>query len=1086
MTSTEKLAKEIARLNPEQREAVNTIDGPVIVIAGPGTGKTQILTLRIANILMKTDTAPSSILALTFTDAATHEMRERLVRLAGPNGYYVNISTFHGFANRIIQEHPHRFPEMAGFESLAGAEQAILLRQIISEESLEHLKPFGNPFHYLGQIRQGIQHLKREIFSPMKFAEWVKEEKESVTKAPDLYHEKGAFKGQMKGTYRDRLAELARQEELAMIYGRYETELKKIGRYDWDDMILAVNRALQKDRDFRLDLEERYQYLLVDEHQDTNAAQNRLVELLTEFFPNPNLFVVGDEKQAIYRFQGASLENFLYFKNKYPSAKIISLTTNYRSPQWLLDASQKMIEKNTATLPAPLRAFAEKIETKSADKIAVRVFENTDREYAYLADAIQERLTQGVSPKDIAILYRENQEAFAISDYIAKRGIRNVIESDENILSDGSVRRFLAMLKAVDCLGENEPLAKFISLSFQDLEPLDIYRLLQMVDSKKESLWHILRQVARADQALPEWQLAEPEKIKNVYNLLTRLHSLSKKADALKVIEAAFREGGWLEAISRELAGWKDVQKVSRLYNEAKRAAAGKDEYTLHDFLEHLEILREHKVSVRLGSHANPGAVRLMTAHRAKGLEFERVFIVNLVDGLWGNRRSHGGFKLPYGTGSIVNETKANKKELGGKSDKDDSSDIEDESVKGNIPAGKEAENEDERRLFYMALTRAKREVVLSYARQSDNGKMQTPSQFISELPLELLDEFSEGEYEERPEENVLLAERAGRSEFSPADGSSAIEMKKSGPSEVEREYLQELFLKRPIAATHLNSYLLCPWKYFYVNLLRIPQTQNRHQAYGTAVHCALEKYFERKKNSDIFESGSRAKPGMTETEVGRDAQDDLDFLKNEFEQSLARSLLPIREKEAVRAYGWDFLRDYWQRYEKEWNYNVETEVNIKGVEIAPQVILSGKLDKVEALGAGSTSNEVRVTDYKTRAPKSRNDLMGKTKNGTGDEYRQLCFYRLLLENDPVHPRRMTEGVIDFVEPNERGIYKKEVFEIPDEDLEQVKSQVLQMAEEVRTLAFWDKRCDSKDSRLRSGSGEPQCEWCELRGANKE
>lgn len=1024
---TKEFKEAYERLNPRQKEAVDTIEGPVIVIAGPGTGKTQILALRIANILAKTDTAASSILALTFTEAAAANMRKRLVNLIGSRGYYVNISTFHGFANRVIQEYPEYFPEIAGAEPATQVEQVAILRDIIEQDSWEHLKPFGNQFFMVPKVLSAIQHLKRENFSPLEFERHLSEEEKSFAAISDLYHEKGVHQGKMKGEYRKQLEKLTKNKELARAYSRYQQLLRERKRYDFDDMILELIRALEGREELLLTLEERYQYYLVDEHQDTNGAQNRLLELLNSFYPVPNLFVVGDEKQAIYRFQGASLDNFLYFKNKYPEAKVISLESNYRSPQWLLDSAETLINKNQNTIKASLRAVEGKGANPSTllgtSKVAVYEFQTPEGELTYLADTIMARLSAGVPAREIAVLYRENEDAYPIVEFLEKRGLAVVVESNQDVLSDPDIRKLINLFVAIVHFGEDAYLLPAMQADFIGLEPLDLYRLLGAREHYKTNLFRILSKLKKEEEFARSFELEETDKLREFYVSLVRWRKAAVNEHGLKVFEQVVRESGLLAHILKQPTHFEKMAKLTRIFEEARKASAGVADYRLNDFLRHLEILKEHNVPVRFRESYAPNSVRLMTAHSAKGLEFDCVFIVGVVDGHWGNRRGHGGFHLPYRTSVIGSEPFD-------RFDKLTASKLRATDTFNKLNLQSE-ENEDERRLFYMALTRTKKEVSVSYAMRDAEGRPQVPSQFTLEIGPDLRINFPTGEYEEkfRAGREMIFASRTGLA-----------------PRLEDREFLRDLFLRRGFSPTHLNNYLSCPWKYFYENLLRVPQVPTRPQVYGIAVHAALEKFFKSKRE-------------------GQGAN--IETMLAEFERVVQKQSVMNADKEAIIAKGRKVLPPYCEHYQMEWNYNAETEINIRGVLLTPEIKLTGKLDKIEFT---NSPGEVVVVDYKTRKPESRNAILGKTANSDGNFYRQLTFYRLLLEQNEDRPLRMRAAEIDFVEPNERGIYKKERFEIPDQDVMDLKETILRVADEILNLKFWGRRCGEKD-----------CSWCDMR-----
>ena len=312
------------KLNPAQQLAVDTIDGPVMVIAGPGTGKTQIIAERIANILKQTDTAPDSILALTFTESGAKSMRERLITTIGATAYYVNISTFHAFCSQVIQEFPDRF-SLTATEPLAELERVEIFHEIFDSHQFDYLKPVNQPHYYTAALIKAIQELKREGITPIALKKLLP--LEAKTKA-DQYL-------------------LNKNQELQQIYTLYQKALTARGRYDFEDMINFVVEAFTRDETLLRTYQERLQYFLIDEYQDTNSSQNQVINLLAGFWgQEANVFVVGDPNQSIYRFQGASLENFIGFTKTYPHAKIITLEQNYRSHQLILDSSFALIQKN--------------------------------------------------------------------------------------------------------------------------------------------------------------------------------------------------------------------------------------------------------------------------------------------------------------------------------------------------------------------------------------------------------------------------------------------------------------------------------------------------------------------------------------------------------------------------------------------------------------------------------------------------------------------------------------------------------------------------------------------------------------------
>jgi DNA helicase-2/ATP-dependent DNA helicase PcrA len=282
------------RLNPAQREAVDTIEGPVMVIAGPGTGKTQILTLRIAHILRTTDVGPDAILALTFTEAGARAMRERLTTYIGQSAYRVSILTFHEFAGSLIKQYPDSYTRAVGGRPATDLEKVRILQNIIETEGMKDLRPHGNPSFYIKPIQSAIGEMKREYITPDTFAAIIENQEKELLVTPQ-FHEKGAHKGKVRSEYQKLEKGIGKNKELLFIYRAYDAILTEERLYDFDDMIFETVEALTMNEDMLRDLQERYHYILADEHQDVNGAQNRILELLASFHERPNLFVVGDE-----------------------------------------------------------------------------------------------------------------------------------------------------------------------------------------------------------------------------------------------------------------------------------------------------------------------------------------------------------------------------------------------------------------------------------------------------------------------------------------------------------------------------------------------------------------------------------------------------------------------------------------------------------------------------------------------------------------------------------------------------------------------------------------------------------------------
>ncbi len=988
MSTSKEFGKLYKTLNTKQKEAVDTVEGPVMVIAGPGTGKTQILTLRIANILLKTNIDPENILALTFTESGVASMRKRLIEIMGSPAYLVNINTFHGFCNDIIKEYPENFSNVIGSENMTEVEQIEILQSILEGSSFKDLKTFGDPFYYLRSILSAISSLKGEGVSVKEFERVVNLEIESFELIEDLYHEKGAHKGRMKGEYQKLEKQLNKNKELIEIYKQYQDKLKERKLYDYSDMIMKVLEVLGENKNLLLTFQEQYQYFLVDEHQDTNNAQNKILELLVNYHDNPNIFVVGDEKQAIFRFQGASLENFLYFKNLYPSAKLINLEENYRSTQEILDSAHSLL--------AGEKSFKSNISSEGK-LVEIYSFTKPEVEFFFLARDIKEKIREGIIPDEIAVFYRDNKDAFPIAEMLRKFDVPFIIESNQNVLEDLDIKKLIKLLRIVDDFGYQEKLIEVMHIDFLNIEPLDLYKLIKYSNKNKIPIIDLIKSA----ETLKFLKLENPEILNEFYKKLRKWTITDKNKMITTTFEEVASDSGFISYILKKRDSADMISKLNNLFDEVRSLVGKHKEGRVCDLLKYIDMLSEHNVLVKKKTSFKPsGKVRLMTAHKSKGLEFEHVYITQAYDGHWSNKRSPNLLPLPS---KIY-------------------------SLSGSDVAGDK--NDDERRLFYVALTRAKKGISISYSREGLTNKEQLPSQFIQEIKSELIDikdvDSIEKEFK-KEQENI----------FKPA--------KEQGINVKDKEFIKDLFYQRGFSVTALNNYLKCPWNYFYSNLLRTPRASTKHQLYGIAVHEALKEFFNKLKNEDVSKK----------------------YLLERFAYHLKQQPLLDNELEETLKRGEEALDGYYDKYSGSWIKNIITEENITGV-LLDDIRLTGKIDKIEFL---ENSNEVNVVDYKTGKPKSRNAIEGKTKSDDGGIGRQLVFYKLLLDKYKDGKYKMNSSEIDFVQPNEKGKYIKEKFIISDKEVKELEDLIRQTTDEIVSLKFWDKGCNDKD-----------CEFCQLRG----
>jgi DNA helicase-2/ATP-dependent DNA helicase PcrA len=1025
----------INKLNPQQREAVETIDGPVLIVAGPGTGKTQVLALRIANILRKTDIRPGNILCLTFTESGVHAMRKRLQRYIGTAAYFIKIHTFHSFCNEIIQAFPEKFAFAKELNQLDDLNRIKIIQEITnsftdeSENKLLHLKPFHDPYFYKGSIINSIQTLKREGITPDKFKEIVINNLDEVVANPNI----NKRTGKPTKDWSDKLKSAEKNQDLSLIYQIYNETLKERGFYDYEDMLLFVIEKFKTDDELLAHYQEKFLYLLVDEYQDTNGAQNEILRQLGSFDPSPNVFAVGDDDQAIYRFQGANLENILFFEKQFKNVKTLLITTNYRSSQNILDLAGSLIDKNATRLTKVIPGLNKKLKAGvdiSNNKAAIYEFDDSENELYFIAQKIKELNGNGVKFSDIAVFYRKHSDAEDIVESLIKNNIPTRLMAGSNILNEKVIQQFIDLLRLIQFtdLNVESVLAKVLFYQFINIDRLDAFKVLDYINKKnsiydpniktKVKIWDVINSAA----SLAEANVSEVEKFIKLANNIIKWKADSENMSLVHFFETVSTESGFISYIfeTKDQVSIDDINAVNSFYQYVKELNRNNKKINLYDFLNDLELIEENGIAIS-EKEMDPAhdAVNLMTAHKSKGLEYRFVFIVKCYDKNWGNNKRGDLIKLP----NLNQEINLNLEDV-------------------------DLENEDERRLFYVALTRAQEQIFITYSKTYPSGnttKEVTPSQFISELDENLITYNSTADYEKVDPERIK--------------GNFNILQKPYNDN--ERIFLKKAVEDFKMSASALNDYLECPLKFKYTRLLRIPIEYNKNLAMGTSIHAALEYYFRDLKN---------------------ETKNELEKVLFVYEKTLERKFLSVNDFSITLNEGKEILTKYFDFYGKDMIAPCEVEFGFYRKEImlvreeGDPICLTGKIDKIEWVDKKSMT--VKVVDYKTMVPKSENEVKGLTKNSDGNIFRQLVFYKILAECDDsfkpfqgAQKYNIEELEVDFLKPKSNGEFKKLKVDVNDNDVAEVKNKIFEIYDRIQNLEFFD----SPEHPL---CGE--CEWCSL------
>ena len=1014
------------KLNHEQQEAVDQVEGPVMVVAGPGTGKTQILAVRIGKILLETDAQAHNILCLTYTDAATLSMRNRLVRIIGPEAHKVQIHTFHSFCNQVIQENLGLFGNYRQLEPLSDLERvdvfARLMDELPDDHRLKRLK--GNDDIIINRLANLFSLMKKENYNEDRITESIEQYYGALKDDPDMLYKrsgKGYTKGDFKQKEFDKIS--AKMEDLRAGSGLleiYKNILSKLERYDYDDMILWVLNAFSNDEDLLLQYQERFQYFLVDEFQDTNGSQKDLLEALISFWEeSPNVFVVGDDDQAIYKFQGANLGNIKSFYDKY-SPSIVVLKQNYRSSQSILDAAMGLIDYNAeriikqGDLDLDKNLVAKSEHKDINENVHIVSYANVVQEQAAIVKRLVSRHKNNQDLSRCAIIYRNHRQVEKIVEVLEKKGIPINIKRKVDILKLPLVRNILNILTYVNAQYLNKGysdrlLFEILHYNFFSIRAHDISKLIwetrnsrTLDESENDHGKTPLANLIADEQQLENLGIESKMSILKLQKSLDKWISEVGDVTLQVLFQNIINEGRILKTILLQPNQSWLLQVVNTLFNLIKEETTKNPELSLQEFLDMIEKMRDNQIKLEVNKvvSAKHGA-HFLTAHSSKGLEFEEVFLIGANKKIWDKRR--GGmhhFSYPP-----------------------------------DMNADNDVNTEDERRLFYVGMTRSERQLYMTYALSEENGKELGASQFIDEL----ISVSDLNVYQDEVAEEVVV------------DFQHHVLLKKEQKvGLIDHDLVDRMLEGYQLSVTGLNKYLKCPLTFYFESVLRVPMARTKYLGFGRGIHYALEFFF---------------------NAINEGHQPDQASLLTHFDQGMNHHRAHFTKKEFrdMSTYGRQILTAYFEKYLRKRDSNVkryELEVRIDQAEYEG-IPIKGILDRVDVFG-----QQVIVTDYKTgnaSSPYAKAKLRPPTDkypNG-GDYWRQIVFYQLLLNSDRRNSWQMLQGIMDFIEPDQKtGEFTKVSFEVSDRQIEIVGEQIQLMWQAIHNHQF------------EKGCGEEDCAWC--------
>ncbi len=985
MTS-ETFDKKYKELNDRQREAVEAIEGPVMVVAGPGTGKTQVLACRIANILVKTDTKADSILCLTFTNSAVKEMRERLRKYIGAEAGKVAVSTFHSFGMHIVE----KYFEVLGLETMPRimdeGDSVALVDEILHSREWKRIRPKSDTSRYFRDLKGLISLLKREALAPLEFSKSVREEIERLQNDPESISSRGATKGELKKDVQSKISALELTLEAIEFYRIYESEKKAKALFDYDDVLEALVAITNGSEEAAANLREQYQYILVDEHQDSSGVQNRFLKSVWGEVEKPNIFVVGDDRQLIYGFGGASIEYFENFRHAFGKAKLVTLVDNYRSTQAILDASHALLQSSITE---------EKLKSNSKENYPLRLVEASYHRDEIISAGLkikQMMEKDNLDPKSCAVLVPKNFQARDAITILKDLGLPVASGGKINFLDSSEAQAFLQVLRVIAWSGDSVHLGVSIMDPLSGIPLITAHRFAMAHDMRRASLLSLAGSSFTNDEAsVKAW-------IDKLALWLSESHGQS-----LYTLIQHVGHGFLIDSARSHDELSSRVEVVRTMLHLALTQMERDPHMTLQDFLKFIDRLGSYGEHLPLSVFNAHEGVRVLTLHSSKGLEFDFVWIAHL-DGNSFSPKGYKGFALP-----LELEDRIEKK---------------DEEVL--------------KRELYVAITRAKRFCTLSYARETHSGKELELSSIVASL---------EGVFDiqkaDETERRILQSDPA---HYTKKDISGAASLALDDIKKITRED----YADRKVSVSLLNSFFECPWKWYFQNLLRLPEEQTESLAFGDIVHASIDRVL---KSEAVL---------------------DQDGIQEIVERVAERSTYGNAVKRASMLHAAIDVVSEWAG--KRLPEIVEDRENEKTVSVVddrfPHLSIYGKIDLIEHL----TDDSVRVTDFKTGNMSKKSDLLKRDTEGRMSDYmRQLAMYTYLIGMDSKWDTKVAESVLEFVQSKEDDGFIRNHIE--KEHIELLVKDITDYDELVKSGEWTDRPCNFKSY----GKKGAVCEYCRLK-----
>jgi len=944
--------KVLEGLNKEQIQAVTHKDGPLLIIAGAGTGKTRVITQRIAWLINQGLAKTDEILALTFTDKAAKEMQER-VDILMPYGYTdIWISTFHAFGDRILRENALVAGLNPDFKVLTQPEAAVFFREHLFDFTLDYYRPLAEPTRFIEALISFFSRAKDEDVSAKDYLKYAQD-----------------FLIQAKSNPEDKAAEeqAVQQMEVARAYAKYQELLAREGLVDFGNQFYLSLQLLREHPLILKNYQKQFKYILVDEFQDTNFAQFQIVKLLGGSLKN--ITVVGDDDQCIYRWRGAAYSNLVNFNQDYPDCEKITLIQNYRSTQPILDSSYQLIQNNNPErfeIKANINKHLVGL-TKKGELPFHLHFDTHSAEADNVSKIIQDKVSLGkFKYRDFAILVRSNNDAQSFIQSLNMQNIPWQFSGNQGLYAREEVKLCINFLRVIANPSDSLSLYYLVSSEIYKVDLADLTLCSHFARRRNISLYSVFKDLERIPE-LVEVKDDTKGKIKKVLVDVEQFLQVSRDETTGRLLYSFLTDTGYLKYLTHNPSLEKEtkIQNIAKFFNQVRDYELIAKEDRVISFIQHLNLLIDSGDDPpTVEADLDQDAINILTIHKAKGLEFRVVFLVSLVQ---------GKFPLPKRSQQI---------------------ELPDALIKEVLPTG-DFHTQEERRLFYVGMTRSKEELYLTSADDYGGKRLRKVSQFV----LEALGKKSSQDVEKK---KTAAIESIAR--FAPV-------------KELPKGALQPLPEGKLVTLSYyqIDDYLTCPLKYKYVNILRVPIMEHHTVIYGRAMHEAVSQYLLRKLSG---------------------AEVSLDELLDCFEANFdPQGFLDVNHQEERFRIGREALNRFYKDEEKRSSKPKFIEKDFSFV-IGDNKI-SGRFDRIDAEHDGAV-----IMDFKTSAVKTQKDADKRVK-----ENKQLALYGLAYQH--IFGALPVAVELYFLESGIIGRH-----ELKEDDLEKVREDILKVSTGIRQQEY--------------------------------